>query len=144
MEPWHWKHFRNFLLVMDNQKKVEGHKMRSIHPLPFLVLVYLSLCQRFINYFPVYRSADAISSKRLQKTRFKSYTDEFGAGPSLPQNVILAKFNNYQLLFFFFKLLLSSIHCRCYDEMPLQELQATQEQQTIQNLCDTLRTILRL
>lgn len=34
--------------------------------------------------------------------------------------------------------------CRCYEEMPLQELQATQEQQTIQNLCDTLRTILRL
>ncbi|KAF2325468.1 hypothetical protein GH714_029060 [Hevea brasiliensis] len=33
---------------------------------------------------------------------------------------------------------------RCYEEMPLQELQATQEQQTIQNLCDTLRTILRL
>jgi hypothetical protein len=28
--------------------------------------------------------------------------------------------------------------------MPLQELQATQEKQTIQNLCDTLRTILRL
>ncbi|KAG8498814.1 hypothetical protein CXB51_005688 [Gossypium anomalum] len=35
-------------------------------------------------------------------------------------------------------------HKMCYDEMPLQELQATQEQQTIQNLCDTLRTILRL
>ncbi|OMO72027.1 hypothetical protein COLO4_27862 [Corchorus olitorius] len=35
-------------------------------------------------------------------------------------------------------------HKMCYDEMPLQELQAMQEQQTIQNLCDTLRTILRL
>ncbi|KAG8654231.1 germinal center kinase 1 isoform X2 [Manihot esculenta] len=35
-------------------------------------------------------------------------------------------------------------HKTCYEEMPLQELQATQEQQTIQNLCDTLRTILRL
>ncbi|KAK6251949.1 hypothetical protein QUC31_013669 [Theobroma cacao] len=35
-------------------------------------------------------------------------------------------------------------HKMCYDEMPLQELKATQEQQTIQNLCDTLRTILRL
>ncbi|KAK4841239.1 hypothetical protein QYF36_001251 [Acer negundo] len=35
-------------------------------------------------------------------------------------------------------------HRMCYEEMPLQELQATQEQQTIQNLCDTLRTILRL
>ncbi|XP_010523369.1 PREDICTED: serine/threonine-protein kinase 4-like [Tarenaya hassleriana] len=35
-------------------------------------------------------------------------------------------------------------HRTCYEEMPLQELQATQEQQTIQNLCDTLRTILRL
>ncbi|CAL5399285.1 unnamed protein product [Camellia sinensis] len=35
-------------------------------------------------------------------------------------------------------------HKMCYEEMPLQELQATQEQQTIQNLCDTLRTILRL
>ncbi|MBA0613363.1 hypothetical protein Godav_013808 [Gossypium davidsonii] len=35
-------------------------------------------------------------------------------------------------------------HKMCYDEMPLQELQATQEQQTIQNLCDSLRTILRL
>jgi hypothetical protein len=34
--------------------------------------------------------------------------------------------------------------CRCYEDMPLQEMQATQEQQTIQNLCDTLRTILRL
>lgn len=33
---------------------------------------------------------------------------------------------------------------RCYEEMPLQEIQAAQEQQTIQNLCDTLRTILRL
>ncbi|KAF8096338.1 hypothetical protein N665_0312s0025 [Sinapis alba] len=35
-------------------------------------------------------------------------------------------------------------HRACYEEMPLQEMQATQEQQTIQNLCDTLRTILRL
>ncbi|XP_048234777.1 serine/threonine-protein kinase 4 [Ricinus communis] len=35
-------------------------------------------------------------------------------------------------------------HRTCYEEMPLQELQATQEQQTIQNLSDTLRTILRL
>ncbi|GMI95068.1 hypothetical protein like AT1G69220 [Hibiscus trionum] len=35
-------------------------------------------------------------------------------------------------------------HKMCYEEMPLQELQATQEQQTIQNLCDTLQTILRL
>ncbi|XP_011011770.1 PREDICTED: serine/threonine-protein kinase pakH [Populus euphratica] len=35
-------------------------------------------------------------------------------------------------------------HKMCYEEMPLQELQATQEKQTIQNLCDTLRTILRL
>ncbi|KAJ0094505.1 hypothetical protein Patl1_16701 [Pistacia atlantica] len=34
-------------------------------------------------------------------------------------------------------------HKMCYEEMPLQELQANQEQQTIQNLCDTLRTILR-
>ncbi|KAK6921891.1 Protein kinase domain [Dillenia turbinata] len=34
-------------------------------------------------------------------------------------------------------------HKMCYEEMPLQELQAAQEQQTIQNLCDTLRTILR-
>ncbi|XP_048611652.1 serine/threonine-protein kinase 3/4 isoform X2 [Brassica napus] len=33
---------------------------------------------------------------------------------------------------------------RGQNEMPLQEMQATQEQQTIQNLCDTLRTILRL
>jgi predicted membrane metal-binding protein len=33
---------------------------------------------------------------------------------------------------------------RCYEDMPLQELQATQEQRTIQNLSDTLRTILRL
>ncbi|XP_054824481.1 serine/threonine-protein kinase 1-like isoform X2 [Prosopis cineraria] len=35
-------------------------------------------------------------------------------------------------------------HKMCYEDMPLQELQATQEEQTIQNLCDTLRTILRL
>ncbi|KAF5185784.1 kinase superfamily protein, partial [Thalictrum thalictroides] len=35
-------------------------------------------------------------------------------------------------------------HKMCYEEMPLQEMQAAQEQQTIQNLCDTLRTILRL
>eukprot|EP00268_Persea_americana_P041781 TRINITY_DN4176_c0_g1_i1.p1 TRINITY_DN4176_c0_g1~~TRINITY_DN4176_c0_g1_i1.p1 ORF type:complete len:787 (+),score=151.63 TRINITY_DN4176_c0_g1_i1:146-2506(+) len=35
-------------------------------------------------------------------------------------------------------------HKTCYEEMPLQELQAAHEQQTIQNLCDTLRTILRL
>ncbi|KAL1828862.1 hypothetical protein DCAR_0208124 [Daucus carota subsp. sativus] len=35
-------------------------------------------------------------------------------------------------------------HKMCYEEMPLQDLQATQEQQTIQNLSDTLRTILRL
>ncbi|XP_058183126.1 serine/threonine-protein kinase 1 isoform X2 [Rhododendron vialii] len=35
-------------------------------------------------------------------------------------------------------------HKMCYEEMPLQDLQAAQEQQTIQNLCDTLRTILRL
>ncbi|CAK9325837.1 unnamed protein product [Citrullus colocynthis] len=34
-------------------------------------------------------------------------------------------------------------HRMCSEDMPLQELQATQEQ-TIQNLCDTLRTILRL
>ncbi|KAL4185262.1 hypothetical protein AMTRI_Chr10g5020 [Amborella trichopoda] len=35
-------------------------------------------------------------------------------------------------------------HKMCYDEMPLQGLQAAQEQRTIQNLGDTLRTILRL
>ncbi|XP_060215087.1 serine/threonine-protein kinase 1 isoform X2 [Lycium barbarum] len=35
-------------------------------------------------------------------------------------------------------------HKMCYEEMPLQEMQASQEQQTIQNLTDTLRTILRL
>ncbi|WVZ60593.1 hypothetical protein U9M48_010592 [Paspalum notatum var. saurae] len=35
-------------------------------------------------------------------------------------------------------------HKTCYEHMPLQDSQATQEQQTIQNLCDTLRTILRL
>ncbi|XP_048440957.1 serine/threonine-protein kinase svkA-like isoform X2 [Pyrus x bretschneideri] len=35
-------------------------------------------------------------------------------------------------------------HKMCYEDLPLQEMQATQEQQTIQNLCDTLRTILRL
>ncbi|KAG0469286.1 hypothetical protein HPP92_018614 [Vanilla planifolia] len=34
-------------------------------------------------------------------------------------------------------------HKTCYEDMPLQELQAAQEQQSIQNLCDTLRTILR-
>lgn len=33
-------------------------------------------------------------------------------------------------------------HKMCYEDMPLQELQATQEQRTIQNLLDTLRTIL--
>ncbi|CAN6292558.1 unnamed protein product [Urochloa humidicola] len=35
-------------------------------------------------------------------------------------------------------------HKTCYEDMPLQDSQATEEQQTIQNLCDTLRTILRL
>ncbi|GMH15259.1 hypothetical protein Nepgr_017100 [Nepenthes gracilis] len=35
-------------------------------------------------------------------------------------------------------------HKMCYEEMPLQDLQVAQEEQTIQNLCDTLRTILRL
>ncbi|XP_057961640.1 serine/threonine-protein kinase 1 [Malania oleifera] len=35
-------------------------------------------------------------------------------------------------------------HKMCYEEMPLQDMQAAHEQQTIQNLCDTLRTILRL
>ncbi|KQK13139.1 serine/threonine-protein kinase dst1 [Brachypodium distachyon] len=35
-------------------------------------------------------------------------------------------------------------HKMCYEDMPLQDSQATEEQQTIQNLCDTLRTILRL
>nr|CAB3498165.1 unnamed protein product [Digitaria exilis] len=35
-------------------------------------------------------------------------------------------------------------HKTCYEDMPLQDSQATQEQQTIQNLCDTLRTILTL
>ncbi|CAI0463181.1 unnamed protein product [Linum tenue] len=35
-------------------------------------------------------------------------------------------------------------HKMCYEEMPLQGLQVTREQQTIQNLTDTLRTILRL
>ncbi|KAL6538782.1 hypothetical protein OROMI_025108 [Orobanche minor] len=34
-------------------------------------------------------------------------------------------------------------HKMCYEEMPLQEMQAAEEQQTIQNLSDTLRTILR-
>lgn len=33
---------------------------------------------------------------------------------------------------------------RCYEEMPLQELHTVEAQQTIQNLSDTLRTILRL
>ncbi|KAL3511032.1 hypothetical protein ACH5RR_030433 [Cinchona calisaya] len=35
-------------------------------------------------------------------------------------------------------------HKMCYEDMPLQGMQAAQEQQTIQNLSDTLRTILRL
>ncbi|KAK1643974.1 hypothetical protein QYE76_061779 [Lolium multiflorum] len=35
-------------------------------------------------------------------------------------------------------------HKTCYEDMPLQDSQAAEEQQTIQNLCDTLRTILRL
>ncbi|CAM8950465.1 unnamed protein product [Rhodiola kirilowii] len=35
-------------------------------------------------------------------------------------------------------------HKMCYEEMPLQDVQAAQEQQTIENLCDTIRTILRL
>ncbi|XP_047307846.1 serine/threonine-protein kinase dst2 [Impatiens glandulifera] len=35
-------------------------------------------------------------------------------------------------------------HKSCYEEMPLQEMQASEEQQTTQNLSDTLRTILRL
>ncbi|CAI9096450.1 OLC1v1032604C1 [Oldenlandia corymbosa var. corymbosa] len=35
-------------------------------------------------------------------------------------------------------------HKMCYEDMPLQEMQAAQEQQTVQNLSDTLRTILRL
>lgn len=35
-------------------------------------------------------------------------------------------------------------HKMCYEEMPLQGWQAVQEQRTIQNLSDTLRTILRL
>ncbi|WOL07776.1 hypothetical protein Cni_G16524 [Canna indica] len=37
-----------------------------------------------------------------------------------------------------------SYHKTCYEDMPLQELQSAQAKQTIQNLCDTLRTILRL
>lgn len=40
--------------------------------------------------------------------------------------------------------LIALLVIRCYEDMPLQELQATQEQRTIQNLSDTLRTILRL
>ncbi|KAF8021387.1 hypothetical protein BT93_G1735 [Corymbia citriodora subsp. variegata] len=35
-------------------------------------------------------------------------------------------------------------HKMCHEEMPLQELQAVQARQTIQNLSDTLRTIVRL
>ncbi|KAJ4800923.1 Serine/threonine-protein kinase dst1 [Rhynchospora pubera] len=35
-------------------------------------------------------------------------------------------------------------HKMCYEDMPLQEAQAAQEEDTIQDLCDTLRTILRL
>ncbi|XP_047086047.1 uncharacterized protein LOC124697507 [Lolium rigidum] len=35
-------------------------------------------------------------------------------------------------------------HKTCYEDMPLQDSQAAEEQQTIQNLCDTLRTILRI
>nr|GMD77231.1 serine/threonine-protein kinase dst1 [Ipomoea batatas] len=35
-------------------------------------------------------------------------------------------------------------HRMAYEEMPLQEMQATQEQRTVQGLCDTLKTILRL
>ncbi|PNY00785.1 serine/threonine protein kinase [Trifolium pratense] len=46
-----------------------------------------------------------------------------------------------QLLHEFF---LPTLQIMCYEDMPLQELQATQEQRTIQNLSDTLRTILRL
>nr|GMD75427.1 serine/threonine-protein kinase dst1 [Ipomoea batatas] len=35
-------------------------------------------------------------------------------------------------------------HRMAFEEMPLQEMQATQEQRTVQGLCDTLKTILRL
>lgn len=148
VEPWLWKQSKNFLLVMDNWKKVEEHKMRSIPillPPSISLSLSLPLKRFYINCLPVQHATDATSSECLPKTHFKFYTDESGAGPSLPQNVSIYFFTNYHLLFYFiFIPHLSSICCRCYDEMPLQELQATQEQQTIQNLCDTLRTILRL
>ncbi|WJX57643.1 Serine/threonine-protein kinase sik1 [Trifolium repens] len=41
-------------------------------------------------------------------------------------------------------LFLPTLQIMCYEDMPLQELQATQVQRTIQNLSDTLRTIIRL
>jgi hypothetical protein len=44
----------------------------------------------------------------------------------------------------FFPLKMMYLKCRCYEDMPLQEVQAAQEEDTIQDLCDTLRTILRL
>ncbi|XVF03176.1 hypothetical protein REPUB_Repub04eG0238500 [Reevesia pubescens] len=45
--------------------------------------------------------ADATSSKCLSMTHFKFYTNESGAGPSLPQNESIGNFTNDQLFFFF-------------------------------------------
>ncbi|XP_022735349.1 uncharacterized protein LOC111288644 isoform X2 [Durio zibethinus] len=118
VEPLQWKQSRNFLLVMDNTEKVEELKMRSI---PILLSPYPSC---FPFSFPCLSLSLSLRGLRII-CQFN--TLQMPLPPSVYQRLTSSStLMNLALALPYHKI--------CYDEMPLQELQATQEQQTIQNL----------
>ncbi|KAG9140134.1 hypothetical protein Leryth_015747 [Lithospermum erythrorhizon] len=74
--------------------------------------------------------SETVSRKALDKELFAG--DAQSKKGRTRQNEVPVPLSVYQRL-------ASSLNSWCYEEMPLQEMQATQEQQTIQNLSDTLR-----
>ena len=92
VELYAWRRCRSSLLaVMDSQKRVGEDKMR------LSLSLSLSVCRFDVSFLCTCCVADAPSSKCLPKAHFKFYTNEFGTGFSIPQNVWLL-FSNYIVL----------------------------------------------
>ncbi|VFQ85449.1 unnamed protein product [Cuscuta campestris] len=129
-----------------SQKALE--KLRSIYsagntvPIPFLRATDISpIALLSSNMLGAWQQDDTLhelfSSDAQQSKRGRSRQNEGPLPPSVHRRLSSSPtlMNLTQAL---------AYHRMCYDDMPLQEMQATQEQKTIQSLCDTLKTILRL
>ncbi|CAH9110635.1 unnamed protein product [Cuscuta epithymum] len=128
-----------------SQKAVE--KLRSIYsagitvPIPFVRASDISpIALLSGNMLGAWQEDDTLHElfcRDAQSKKGRSRQNEVPLPPSVHQRLSSSPtlMNLTQAL---------AYHRMCYDDMPLQEMQATQEQKTIQSLCDTLKTILRL